>query len=97
MFVSGAAFGFSGIAEQARDQLKPYLPQLVPMLFRYQYDPNQKVQEAMTNIWRAVVADPKETVDRYFIPILNVRRIPHMECCFISMLTHSCLFSCTVQ
>ena len=32
--VQGAAFGFSTIAAQAKEQLAPYLPLLVPRLFR---------------------------------------------------------------
>ena len=32
----GAAFGFSSIAKFARDDLKAYLPTLVPRLYRYQ-------------------------------------------------------------
>ncbi len=40
----GAAFGFSRIAKQAGDALKPHLRTLVPKLFRYQYDPNKRIQ-----------------------------------------------------
>jgi hypothetical protein len=40
----GAAFGFSRIAKQAGDALKPHLQTLVPKLFRYQYDPNKRIQ-----------------------------------------------------
>ena len=35
----GAAFGFAHIATQAEQALKPHLPQLVPRLYRYQFDP----------------------------------------------------------
>lgn len=40
----GAAFGFSKIAKQAEDALKPYLHSLIPRLVRYQYDPDKNVQ-----------------------------------------------------
>ncbi|XP_052736426.1 pentatricopeptide repeat-containing protein At1g71210, mitochondrial isoform X2 [Vigna angularis] len=40
----GAAFGFSKIAKQAGDALKPYLRSLLPRLVRYQYDPDKNVQ-----------------------------------------------------
>ena len=40
----GAAFGFSKIAKQAGDVLKPYLGALIPRLVRYQYDPEKNVQ-----------------------------------------------------
>lgn len=40
----GAAFGFAGIAKLAGSQLSPHLGSLIPKLYRYQYDPNQRVQ-----------------------------------------------------
>jgi proteasome component ECM29 len=40
----GAAFGFSKIAKQAGDALKPHLRTLIPRLVRYQYDPDKNVQ-----------------------------------------------------
>ena len=33
--IQGAAFGFLGIASQAKKQLEPFLPQLIPKLYRY--------------------------------------------------------------
>ncbi|KAK7300265.1 hypothetical protein RJT34_11106 [Clitoria ternatea] len=59
----GAAFGFSRIAKQAGDALKPYLRSLVPRLVRYQYDPDKNVQDAMIHIWKSLVADSKKTID----------------------------------
>ncbi|XP_033738890.1 proteasome adapter and scaffold protein ECM29-like [Pecten maximus] len=61
----GAAFGFSTIAAQAGEQLAPYLHKLVPRLYRYQFDPNPKIQLAMSSIWQAVVQDNNNTVDKY--------------------------------
>lgn len=61
----GAAFGFSTIAAQAGEQLAPYLSKLVPRLYRYQFDPNPKIQLAMSSIWQAVVQDKTNTVDKY--------------------------------
>lgn len=40
----GAAFGFAGIARLAGSQLTPHVAALIPKLYRYQYDPNQRVQ-----------------------------------------------------
>lgn len=57
----GAAFGFNVIATKAGEQLAPFLPQLVPRLYRYQFDPNTGVRQAMTSIWNALVTD-KATV-----------------------------------
>jgi proteasome component ECM29 len=67
----GAAFGFSTIAAQAKEQLAPYLPVLVPRLFRYRYDPNPGVQQAMNSIWTAVVPDSQAEVEKYFNAILE--------------------------
>ncbi|KAL8623767.1 hypothetical protein ACOMHN_054073 [Nucella lapillus] len=67
----GAAFGFSTIATQAGEQLAPYMGQIVPRLFRYQFDPNPRIQQAMAGIWNALVNDNKKTVDLYLKQILT--------------------------
>jgi proteasome component ECM29 len=38
----GASMGFSTIAAQAENELKPQLPKIVPKLYRYQFDPHPK-------------------------------------------------------
>ncbi|KAJ1545223.1 hypothetical protein HK096_006642, partial [Nowakowskiella sp. JEL0078] len=53
----GASFGLHSIVALSRDQLLPFLPQLIPRLFRFQYDPNPKVAESMKNIWRALITE----------------------------------------
>ena len=60
--LQGAAFGFSSIAAQAGEQLAPYLSKIVPKMYRYQFDPNPKIQQAMSSIWNALVTNTKETV-----------------------------------
>ncbi|MEQ2167608.1 hypothetical protein GOODEAATRI_005776, partial [Goodea atripinnis] len=50
-------FGFHMIAAKAGEQLAPFLPQLVPRLYRYQFDPNLSIRQAMTSIWDALVTD----------------------------------------
>ncbi|CAG5117500.1 unnamed protein product, partial [Candidula unifasciata] len=67
----GAAVGFSTIAAQAGEQLAPYLTQIVPRLYRYQFDPNPKIQQAISGIWNVLVQDNKKTVDTYLKQILN--------------------------
>ncbi|EPY85849.1 proteasome-associated protein ECM29-like protein [Camelus ferus] len=62
--VKGAAFGFNVIATRAGEQLAPFLPQLVPRLYRYQFDPNLGIRQAMTSIWNALVTD-KSTASVY--------------------------------
>eukprot|EP00124_Ichthyophonus_hoferi_P004629 Ihof_evm1s534 gene=Ihof_evmTU1s534 len=61
----GAAFGFSSIANLAEDQLIPYLPGLVPRLFRYKRDPNPKTRQAMSEIWKALHLDSGNTVKKF--------------------------------
>ncbi|KZV44445.1 hypothetical protein F511_19346 [Dorcoceras hygrometricum] len=67
----GAAFGFSKIAKLAGDALQPYLRALIPRLVRYQYDPDKNVQDAMTHIWRSLVADTKRAIDEHLDLILD--------------------------
>ncbi|RKP36670.1 proteasome stabiliser-domain-containing protein [Dimargaris cristalligena] len=67
----GAAFGFAAILSQSQSYLAPYLPTLIPLLFRYLYDPSPAVNQAMGSIWRALVPEPRQAVDTYFEPILN--------------------------
>ncbi|RIB22041.1 proteasome stabiliser-domain-containing protein [Gigaspora rosea] len=67
----GAAFGFSVIIAQAEKELEPYLKDLIPRLYRFQYDPNPKVNEAMSSIWKALVKEPKKAVEEYFDVIVK--------------------------
>ncbi|KAK9850611.1 hypothetical protein WJX84_005115 [Apatococcus fuscideae] len=62
----GAAFGFASIAKLAGERLQPYIAALVPKLYRYQYDPNARVRDSMVHIWRALIDNPKKTVDENF-------------------------------
>ncbi|KAL2510922.1 ARM repeat superfamily protein [Abeliophyllum distichum] len=61
----GAAFGFSKIAKLAGDALQPHLRALIPRLVRYQYDPDKNVQDAMTHIWKSLVADTRSAIDEH--------------------------------
>ncbi|KAK9834910.1 hypothetical protein WJX81_007994 [Elliptochloris bilobata] len=62
----GAAFGFASISRLAGKQLEPYVAQLIPKLYRYQYDPNARVRDAMTHIWRALVPEPRKALEAHF-------------------------------
>ncbi|XP_038626132.1 proteasome adapter and scaffold protein ECM29 isoform X2 [Tachyglossus aculeatus] len=84
----GAAFGFNVIATKAGEQLAPFLPQLIPRLYRYQFDPNLGIRQAMTSIWNALVTE-KSAVDKYLKEILqdllsnltsNIWRIRESSC-----------------
>ncbi|CAB3362538.1 Hypothetical predicted protein [Cloeon dipterum] len=67
----GAAFGFSSIMAKAGEQVEPYMPKLVPRLYRYRFDPNPRIQASMASIWQALVKEQKETVDRYECEIME--------------------------
>lgn len=67
----GAAFGFQNLMAMAEKELEPYLPQLVPKLFRYQFDPNTQVNQTMKAIWQSLVKDNQKTVDKYFNEIME--------------------------
>lgn len=67
----GVAFGFNAIAKMSSDLLRPYLATIVPKLFRYQFDPNVKIQQSMTSIWNSFSMDNKKMIDLYLVEILN--------------------------
>ncbi|XP_044754481.1 proteasome adapter and scaffold protein ECM29 [Coccinella septempunctata] len=67
----GAAFGFSTIAKKCGEELKNYLPVIVPKLYRYQYDPSPNIQNSMHNIWRVLVSEQQKVVEQYFHEILK--------------------------
>lgn len=67
----GAAFGFSSIATSAGDQLAAHLPKIVPRLYRYQFDPNPRIQNSMASIWHTLVPETSKTVDKYHKEILD--------------------------
>lgn len=66
----GAAFGFGAISQLASDQLQPYLATIVPKLFRYQFDPNPKIQQSMCSIWDQLTKNDKKIIDLYLNDIL---------------------------
>ena len=80
---------FASIAKLAGEQLGPYIAKLVPKLYRYQYDPNARVRESMAHIWRALVAEPKKTVDQHFGAILQEL----LKVCD----EHTCFNTCSMQ
>ncbi|CAF0720691.1 unnamed protein product [Brachionus calyciflorus] len=68
----GVAFGFGQIAQLSSEQLQPFLPHIVPKLFRYQFDPTPRIQQSMSSIWDSIIKqDNKKIVDLYLIEILN--------------------------
>ena len=67
---AGMSLGLATIAAKAERELRPFLPQLIPKLFRYQFDPTPKVQQSMRAMWAALVPDSKAAVDAHFDAIL---------------------------
>lgn len=67
LLFQGAAFGFNVIAAKAGEQLAPFLPQLLPRLYRYQFDPNLGIRQAMTSIWNALVTDKSMVSDQHSV------------------------------
>ena len=70
----GASLGFgsimnSSMAIQAQKELAPFMGTLVPRLYRFQFDPNTKVAEAMKSIWKSLITEPKKTIDEHY-PII---------------------------
>ncbi|XP_066591555.1 proteasome adapter and scaffold protein ECM29 [Prorops nasuta] len=66
----GAGFGFAAIANMASEELNKYLPYIIPKLYRYQFDPNPKIQQSMTSIWQAIIPSTHKAVEQYHKEIL---------------------------
>ena len=63
----GAALGFSQIASLATDDILVQMPKIIPKLYRYQFDPNQKTQQSFASIWRAIVPSTSKAVCSSFL------------------------------
>lgn len=96
----GAAFAATTIMAQAKEQLQPHLPFLVPKLYRYSYDPNPKIAQAMGNILNALV-DMKHAKPLYFKGIMkelvdslnsNLWRVREGSCLALSDALQGCQF-----
>ena len=72
---SRAAFGRFGLSSILSDSsVDGYLaqnPKVYPALFRYRFDPNTNVRNAMNDIWSALVRDPTTTIDTHFNIIIS--------------------------
>ena len=72
---SRAAFGRFGLSNILSDaSTDGYLannPKLYSALFRYRFDPNTNVRNAMNDIWSALVKDPAVTVNLHFDTIIK--------------------------
>ena len=72
---SRAAFGRFGLSNILSDSsVDGYLaenPKLYPALYRYRFDPNTNVRNAMNDIWSALVKDPQSIIDKHFDSIME--------------------------
>lgn len=57
---------FASIARLAGERLGPHIARIIPRLYRFLYDPNGKVRDAMGHIWHALLDDPKASVTQNF-------------------------------
>lgn len=72
----GAAFGLGSILSKANlDEMfennKRLSQSLVPKLYRYRFDPNPSVQQAMRGIWDALIKDKAGAITKNFEAILK--------------------------
>lgn len=72
----GAAFGLGGILSKANlDEIfennERLSQSLVPKLYRYRYDPNPSVQQAMRGIWDTLIKDKTSAINENFGAILK--------------------------
>lgn len=72
----GIAFGLSAIMSKSslEDMLlknETMAKKLIPKLFRYRFDPYQKVSKSMNDIWSTLMGNSSEAMNKYFDDILN--------------------------
>uniref|UniRef100_A0A0N5A806 Integrator complex subunit 7 n=1 Tax=Syphacia muris TaxID=451379 RepID=A0A0N5A806_9BILA len=65
----GAAYGFSILMQEAKNDLEPYFPKIVPKLYRYRYDPDTEVMNAMRNLWKIITSSHKNVIETFLSPI----------------------------
>lgn len=51
--------------------MEPHLKRLIPKLYRYQYDPSQRVRERMSRLWNTLVRDPQKAVTKHLDRIIE--------------------------
>ena len=63
----GVAFALAG---QSRAKLEAHLSELLPTLYRYTFDPNPRISQAMKQVWSALVPDPKRALSSHLPAVL---------------------------
>ncbi|KYQ93632.1 hypothetical protein DLAC_05014 [Tieghemostelium lacteum] len=70
----GASFAIVSLASQAKEELEPLLPYLIPKIYRFLYDPSPKISQSMKNIMNSLVgtqSSQKDIMAKYFQPIIK--------------------------
>merc|ERR1719274_93142 len=63
----GVAFA---LAAQSRARLDAHLHKLLPTLYRYTFDPNPRIAQAMKQVWSALVPEPKKALSAHLPAVL---------------------------
>ena len=61
------------LAGQSRDRLDAHLDKLLPTLYRYTFDPNEKIAHAMKQVWSSLVPEPKKSLTEHLPKVLEHR------------------------
>ncbi|KAM0326274.1 hypothetical protein ACHAQA_006871 [Verticillium albo-atrum] len=64
-----SAFGRFGLSNILTDASVD--PRIYPKLYRYRFDPNKNVRSSMEEIWKALVKDPNEAIQKHFDAIMS--------------------------
>jgi len=51
--------------------MTPYMSDIVPLLYRYRFDPNPRTQTAMNSIWHRLVPESQRAVDQHHRKIMQ--------------------------
>ena len=64
----GVAFALAG---QSKERLDAHLHKLIPTLYRYTFDPNPRIVQAMKQVWSALVPEPKKALSEHLPAVLE--------------------------
>ena len=59
------------LAGQSRERFDAHLHKLIPTLYRYTFDPNPRIAQAMKQVWSSLVPDPKRALTEHLGAVLD--------------------------
>lgn len=69
----GASLGFTKITTSISDTYSDQIAEIIPKMYRYQFDPTPKVQQSFISIWNAFVPSTTKAVsDRIILFIISL-------------------------